>query len=149
MFFVILDRLFKNSDVRYKVIDKDIILTTSQTVEVSQALKKISGKVTDHLGEPVIGANVVEKGTTNGTITDVEGKFSLDININAVLVFSYIGYTRKEVSTDGRQSLSVQLEEDTESLDEVIVIGYGTTRASRLYRFCLFRQTGRLACSFS
>lgn len=54
--FVILDRLFKNSDVRYKVIDKDIILTTSQTVEVSQALKKISGKVTDHLGEPVIGA---------------------------------------------------------------------------------------------
>lgn len=126
--FVILDRLFKNSDVRYKVIDKDIILTTSQTVEVSQALKKISGKVTDHLGEPVIGANVVEKGTTNGTITDVEGKFSLDININAVLVFSYIGYTRKEVSTDGRQSLSVQLEEDTESLDEVIVIGYGTTR---------------------
>lgn len=126
--FAILERLFKNSDVRYKVIDKDIILTTAETEEISQSSKTIRGKVTDNSGVPIIGANVVEKGTTNGTITDVEGNFSLNVTPNSVLVFSYIGYNRKEIAAGEKQNLSVRLEEETESLDEVIVIGYGTTR---------------------
>jgi TonB-linked SusC/RagA family outer membrane protein len=92
--------------------------------------RTITGIVTDSNGEPVIGANVVEKGTSNGTITDVDGKFSLLVRERAVLTVSYIGYTQREISVGNQQKLSIQLTEDTQSLDEIVVVGYGTQKRS-------------------
>ena len=131
--FVILSRLFKESNVRYKVIDKDVILTTIDVVGADQVGKKVSGKVTDHLGDPVIGVNVVEKGTTNGTTTDVNGAYSLMLTSdNAVLQFSYIGYTTREIAVEGKSDVSVSLQEDSQALEEVVVVGYGTTKKVNL-----------------
>ncbi len=131
--FVILSRLFKESNVRYKVIDKDVILTTIDVVGADQIGKKVSGKVTDHLGDPVIGVNVVEKGTTNGTTTDVNGAYSLMLTSdNAVLQFSYIGYTTREIAVEGKSDVSVSLQEDSQALEEVVVVGYGTTKKVNL-----------------
>lgn len=90
--------------------------------------KQLSGTVIDPQGEPIIGANVIEKGTTNGVITDINGKFSLQVGNNAVLVISYIGYLQREISVGDRTSFSITLSEDVKALDEVIVIGYGVQR---------------------
>jgi hypothetical protein len=93
---------------------------------VSQQVAQFSGSVVDVNGEPLIGVNVLEKGTTNGTITDFDGKFTLNLSSpNAVLVFSYIGYVTQEISAKNQNELKVVLKEDAEKLDEVVVIGYG------------------------
>lgn len=93
----------------------------------------ISGTVLDQNGEPLIGVNVLVKGTNKGTSTDFNGEFSLeDVDENAVLVFSYIGYQTAEVSVGGKSSISVTLAEDLQTLDEVVVVGYGTTKKSDL-----------------
>ena len=107
-----------------------IVLTKNSLLSIKQQGKKVTGSVTDSSGEPVIGANVVVKGTTNGTITDVDGKFSLEIPDKAVLVISYIGYLTREVSVNGQSTVSAVLTEDTQALDEVVVVGYGTMRKS-------------------
>lgn len=91
-------------------------------------LKKITGIVTDSSGEPVIGANIVVKGSTSGTITDLNGKFTLDVPNAAVLQISFVGYMTKEVTVGSQNSLNISLEEDTQVLDEVVVVGYGTMR---------------------
>jgi len=88
---------------------------------------KVSGKVTDDTGEPLPGVNVVEKGTTNGTVTDISGNYSISIDQNGTLVFSFVGYLTKEVSVGGRGVVDVQMEPDVQQLSEVVVIGYGTT----------------------
>jgi TonB-linked SusC/RagA family outer membrane protein len=90
--------------------------------------RRISGTVVDETGEPVIGANVVEKGTTNGVITDVEGKFSLNVSENAVLQISYIGYVSQEIPVGNQTNLTIRLAEDTQALDEVVVVAYGTQK---------------------
>ena len=90
-----------------------------------QQYKRITGIIVDGGNQPVIGANVVEKGTTNGTITDIDGKFSLDINVGAILEISYIGYLTKEIEVGDKSNLSISLIEDTKTLDEVVVVGYG------------------------
>lgn len=102
--------------------------TSLQVNNVPQQNGKVSGTVKDNTGQPIIGVNIMEKGTTNGTISDTDGNFSLDVSPNATLVFSYIGYVSKEIPVSGKKTLSVLLEEDVEALDEVIVIGYGTTK---------------------
>lgn len=102
--------------------------TSSPVSNIPQQNGKVSGTVKDNTGQPIIGVNIMEKGTTNGTITDTNGNFSLNVPPNATLIFSYIGYVPKEVPVSGKKTLSVQLEEDVEALDEVIVIGYGTTK---------------------
>lgn len=102
--------------------------TSLQVNNVPQQNGKVSGTVKDNTGQPIIGVNIMEKGTTNGTISDTEGNFSLDVSPNASLIFSYIGYVSKEIPVSGKKTLSVLLEEDVEALDEVIVIGYGTTK---------------------
>ena len=90
--------------------------------------QKISGVVRDQSGEPLPGVNVVEKGTRNGTITDVDGKFELTLKDgNAILSFSYIGFTSIDVPVENKQNLRVKMREDVTQMDEVVVIGYGTT----------------------
>ena len=85
----------------------------------------------DALG-PIAGANVVEKGTTNGTITDMDGNFTLDVASNAILVVSYIGYQNLEVSVNGQKDFKISLKEDSQALEEVVVVGYGTQKKVNL-----------------
>ena len=89
------------------------------------AQNKVTGVVTDKSGMPLIGVNVVEKGTTNGNITDVDGKYSIDVQNGKTLVFSFIGFTPQEVKVTQRV-INVVMSEDTQTLDEVVVVGYGS-----------------------
>lgn len=98
-------------------------------VETVLQQKAISGKVVDSKGESIIGANIMEKGTTNGTITDFDGNFNLNVAANAVLQISYIGYKTQEIpASQLKAGAVITLKEDTEVMDEVVVIGYGTQR---------------------
>ena len=89
-------------------------------MSISQQAKKVTGTVTDAKGEPLLGVNVVVKGTTNGTITDLDGKYSLEVEPNSILVVSYIGYVSQQIPASG-EVVNVTLKEDTQNLDEVVV----------------------------
>jgi hypothetical protein len=139
----ILNCLFENEDVAYEITENNLILihpkeSTSDTAFKVTALpqqttKTVSGTITDGQGEPVIGANVVVKGTSNGVITDVDGKFTLSgIPENAILRISYIGYTDQEITIGNRTSVNIILKEDTQILEEVVVVGYGTQKRKDL-----------------
>lgn len=110
------------SSYNYRIEDNKIVLLGKV-----QQDGKITGVVSDAFG-PIAGANVVVKGTTNGTITDAGGKFSLEISPGAVLQVSYIGYLTKEIKITNQSILDIQLREDTQALDEVVVVGYGTQK---------------------
>ena len=100
----------------------------SPVASVNQQNKRITGVVVDSKGEPVIGANVVVKGTTNGNITDVDGKFTIEqVSENAILQISYIGYKSQDVPVKNKSHFNITLSEDSEALDEVVVVGYGST----------------------
>lgn len=90
--------------------------------------KKITGTVIDQNGEVIIGANIMEKGTTNGTITNMDGIFTLNVNPNATLLVSFIGYAKQEVKVGNQTTFQIRLKEDTELLDEVVVVGYGVQK---------------------
>lgn len=94
--------------------------------------KMINGKVVDMTGEPIIGVNVLEKGTTNGVITDLDGNFSLKVSSGATLRFTYVGYLTQEVIVKNQAALNVQLVEDTKTIEEVVVVGYGTQKKADL-----------------
>ncbi|WP_231960434.1 SusC/RagA family TonB-linked outer membrane protein [Petrimonas mucosa] len=134
----ILDELLSGTDLSYRVLDNQVVVyrdrekrevkgvnrsVTTQTAQ--QQKKQITGRVVDAQGIPVIGANILEKGTSNGTVTDMDGYFSLSVGDNVVLHISYIGYITQEVAVGNRTNINVQLEEDTQRLEEVIVLGYG------------------------
>ena len=102
------------------------------TQEVLQNSVKITGKVVDVQGEPVSGATVMEKGTTNGIITDVDGNFTLNVSPNRKLQVSYVGYQTQEITIGSNRTLRITLKEDSELLDEVVVVGYGTMKKSDL-----------------
>ena len=110
-----------------------IVLSSHKVKETSALLvdrqkKTITGVVTDEMGEPIIGANVIEKGTTNGIITDIDGKFTLEVAPGAVVQVSYIGYNTQEVKIGNQSALAIRLVEDTQALSEVVVVGYGVQR---------------------
>ena len=104
------------------------IVTAVQTVQ--QQKQSVSGTIKDPVGEPVIGASILEKGTTNGTITDFDGNFTLNVAPGATLVISYIGYKNQEMKVIPGKSLNIILQEDTETLEEVVVVGYGVQKKS-------------------
>ncbi|MCD7936531.1 MAG: TonB-dependent receptor [Tannerellaceae bacterium] len=129
----LLESLFKGTGVRYTVEGSYIILSVAaenSAGAVAQQGKLITGVVMDPIGEPIIGANVVEKGAaSNGTVTDMDGKFSLSLTqTNGTLLVSYIGYLSKEVPVGNGSYLTIQLLEDTQTLEEVVVVGYGVMR---------------------
>lgn len=129
----ILEILFGKTNVEYRIVDKQIALSNRRLVTDSvNQQKKINGSVIEQNGNPVIGANVVEKGTTNGTITDMNGHFVLSVNQGAVLTISYIGYITKEFQINDKSNIIISLEEDSELLDEVVVVGYGTMKRKDL-----------------
>ena len=104
-----------------------LILFSAISLSVSAQTITVKGNVKDTSGEPVIGASVVEKGnTTNGTVTDLDGNFSIKVDGKKTLVISYIGMKTQEVAVQGRKTINVQMVDDSKALDEVVVIGYGT-----------------------
>lgn len=131
----VLHKLFDGTDVDYKVNDRQIVLslkTLNTNSGIDQQVKKITGTVVDVTGTPVIGANVVVKGTTNGTITDVDGKFSLEVSVGDVLDVSYIGYLSYEAKVINSNQYTITLKEDTQKLDEVVIVSYGTQKKREL-----------------
>lgn len=135
----VLNQLFGNTDMNYKLVDKYIVInhkdktgTGNPGLQQATDRKSISGRITDAQGEAVIGANVVEAGTTNGTVTDIDGRFTLEISAGASLHVSYIGYVEQTVSTAGKDVIDVILREDTKALEEVVVVGYGVQKKANL-----------------
>ena len=113
----------------YTLNAEELNPTDAGSLTVTQQTKTVKGTIVDASGIPIIGANVLVKGTTNGTITDMDGNFVLQgISSDAVLQVSYIGYTSTEVAVGAKTELQITLTEDTEKLDEVVVVGYGTQK---------------------
>ena len=129
----VLNKVFEGTDIYYAMEGKNIMLMSkAKDGEAVQQANKVTGIVKDANGEPVIGANVMVKGQSIGTITDIDGRFVLDAPKDAVLQITYIGYVSQEVKVSGKKEINVVLKEDTETLDEVVVIGYGTAKKSDL-----------------
>ncbi|MDR1330597.1 MAG: TonB-dependent receptor [Tannerella sp.] len=127
----VMNQLAAQADIAYLIRDNNQIVLSSVAAVPQQSGRRITGRVIDVNDEPVIGANIMEKGTSNGTVTDVSGNFSLTVAENAVLQVSFIGFTTQEISvlsTGGGIPLTIRLLEDMQALDEVVVIGYGTVR---------------------
>lgn len=129
-------QILQGQGLAYEIKGRSIILRKDTSIPVipsEKKTKKITGTVLDAKGEPVIGANVLVKGTTNGTITDIDGKFVIqDVPENARLQVSYIGFNTKEVSLANKTDVSIRLQEDTQALDEVVVVGYGIQKKVNL-----------------
>lgn len=128
---VILDKILTGTGLSYHVLDKDIVISAKGTISngmVSQQPKTISGKVTDSSGASLPGVSVVVKGTTNGTITDTNGNYSLtNVPENGTLQFSFVGMKMEEVTVAGQSSINITLAENVIGIDEVVAIGYGST----------------------
>ena len=131
----VLDRLLATQGLAYTINEKHIVIYKTNEKASHPIItnnKKITGKVTDEKNEPIIGANVVVKGSTTGTITDMDGNFTLEVPDQATLLVSYIGYTPKEVAVKNQNNLSIMMIEDSKTIDEVVVIGYGSVKKSNL-----------------
>lgn len=129
----VLSTIFEGTDIIYAIEGENIMLMRKEKnlaggVDAVQQGHIVTGKIVDKNGDPVIGANVLVRGTTNGTISDMDGRFSLDVPQNAVLQVSYIGYLTQEVQVKDQDKLNILLREDTQSLEEVVVVGYGTQK---------------------
>lgn len=133
----ILDTILKETNLGYSVVERQVSLykspesripdaTVTIVEEIEQQKKRITGKVTDNEGVPIIGANIVEDGTTNGTITDIDGNFSFNVEDDAIIHITYIGYLGQDIPVKGNTVFNIILQEDFQMLDEVVAIGYGT-----------------------
>lgn len=127
----IMTALLQGTGCMYVVRDNHIVIS-KVPVTTQQNRKNVSGTITDQQGIPIIGANIVEKGTTNGTVTDIDGNFTLSVENDAMLFISYIGYLPQEILVRGRNIVDVILQEDTKALEEVVVVGYGTQKKVNL-----------------
>ncbi|CAM4241288.1 TonB-dependent receptor [Zobellia roscoffensis] len=137
----VLDLLFKNVDTSYELDDRKILLRKkerksrikNESLLIAPYQQTVSGIVTDADGIPLPGANIVEKGTSNGVTADFDGNFSIEVSDkNAILSISYIGYTTKDIVVEGTAPITVQLQPDAAKLEEVVVVGYGTQRKTDL-----------------
>lgn len=130
----VIKQILQDQDLSYEIQGKNIILKKKEVNQdkSSKTNQKITGTIFDTNGDPIIGANIIEKGTTNGTITDIDGKFELTVSSNAVLQITYIGFNSQDIVVNGKSNLTITLAEDTETLDEVVVVGYGTQKKVNL-----------------
>ncbi len=120
--------VLQNTQLGYKKMSENLVVITNNGQHVA-AFVPITGKITDDKGEPLAGVNIQEKGTTNGAVTGTDGSFTINVtNPNAVLVISYIGFESREISLDGRSSITTQLTAENKSMEEVVVVGYGTQK---------------------
>ena len=121
-------QILKGQNVSYEIQGKNIVIKKGTQQATSKKKRKVSGTVKDVNGEPIIGATIMEEGTTNGTITDFDGNFVLEVADGAELDISYIGYQTQKLQAKSGKALAVTLKEDLETLDEVVVVGYGTQK---------------------
>ena len=138
----LLNQLFAGTDVRYDIRDRQIVLTSEKRnkikpfiTEKKETLQQIviTGKVTDEDGNPLPGANIVVKGTTKGTTTNADGDYSIEVNdTDATLVFSFVGYRDKEVVIAGKKQINIVMEPDIIGLEQVVSIGYGSSKVKDL-----------------
>lgn len=125
----VLKKVLSAKGLSYKVSNKTIVIVKAAAKSVSkQQPKTITGVVVDEAGIPVIGANVVIKGTTNGTVSDIDGNFSLEVAPGELLVVSYIGYLPTDIKVSDANQLDILLKEDAQGLEEVVVVGYGSVK---------------------
>jgi len=129
---VVLDKMFSGTNVEHAVRDRYIILTTNEISGnniLAQVEKVISGTVTGEDGETIPGVNVIVKGTAIGAVSDLDGKYTIQVpDENSILIFSYLGYAPQEVEVGNRSVIDLVLTADIASLEEVVVVGYGTAR---------------------
>lgn len=126
----ILDAVLANTGNSYKLLDNNLIVIAPENVIKAQQIK-ITGKVVDANGNPLPGVNIIEKGTNNGTVTDADGKYTIAVtDVNAVLVFSFVGYLKEEIPVAGKNEINVTMIEDIQKLDEIVVVGYGVMKKS-------------------
>ena len=133
----ILNEVLSATGNTYFVSDRSIYILKEKTVPVveeviQQQKRQLTGRVIDNQGEPIIGANIIEKGTTNGSVTDGNGNFTLNVEDNAILQISYIGYLSQEIDTGGKTAFDITLLEDTQALNELVVVGYGIQKRINL-----------------
>ncbi|MDR2921458.1 MAG: TonB-dependent receptor [Tannerella sp.] len=130
----VMNLLFKDSDITYTIINKQIILSVKNSNNKSekQQGKTISGTVTDPTNMELPGVSIMVKGTTTGTITDINGHFSLEVPENTTLLFSYLGYLTQEIKVGSQSVINIVMKEDSKSLEEVVVVGYSTQRKADL-----------------
>lgn len=134
----ILTAIFKDEGVKYKILENDLILLTPEDTKFSEILntvqqKMVSGHVKDATGEPLPGVTVLVKGTTLGTVTNLDGNYSLNlVPENAVLVFSFVGMLTQEIEVGNQTTIDVVMLEEAKGIDEVVVVGYGTQKKSHL-----------------
>lgn len=130
----VLDKILSGTGINYELEGTHIILTTEaiKDLHAQQQAKTVTGTVTDVSGEPIIGANIRIKGTTTGTITDIDGNFCIEAEPQSVIEVSYIGYLTQETVINNQKSIRFLLKEDTKTLDEVVVIGYGVQKKADL-----------------
>lgn len=132
----VLNQIFQGQNVTYEVKEKSIVIRKSaaasgQAAAVSQQSIRVTGTVVDETGEPITGANIAEKGTTNGTITDIDGAFSLTVKAGAILKISYIGYAEQEIKASVNAPMQIVLQENTRQIDEVVVTALGIKRQEK------------------
>ncbi|MDD2952969.1 MAG: TonB-dependent receptor [Parabacteroides sp.] len=128
----VMDAIARQANVAYVLKSGHQIVLSSVKAIQQQDNKKVTGTITDPKGEPIIGANVVVKGSTNGTITDIDGHFSIEVTPNAILQVSYIGYVAQDILVGNKNNLVISIHEDTQKLDEVVVVGYGSQKKVNL-----------------
>jgi TonB-linked SusC/RagA family outer membrane protein len=131
----VMDQISRQGSFTYILrSNKQVVLSPEQEKQNQQEQKqrKISGVVKDEKGEPIIGANVVEKGTTNGIITDANGEFEISVPDKSILKISYLGYMTQNIQITNRNNINITLKEDTKALEEVIIVGYGIQKKSHL-----------------
>ncbi|MFR8355387.1 MAG: carboxypeptidase-like regulatory domain-containing protein [Parabacteroides sp.] len=125
-----MNKLLNGTGLFYEKREDNQIYLAAKNARGEEKIIKISGTILDNNNEPIIGANVSIKGTTTGTITDIDGNFSLDVSTGMTLLVSYIGYATKEVPVGNQSVYKIIMTEDTQNLDEVVVVGYGTMKKS-------------------
>ena len=130
----VLDAIAMKTGLKYTIKDRHIVLTnetSSPVIASTQQERKVTGTVSDAFG-PITGANIIQKGTTNGTTTDMDGNYSIEVPDGAILQISFIGYIQQDIAVKGKNVINVLLKEDTQALEEVVVVGYGTMKKKDL-----------------
>lgn len=150
----VLDALLSSTNLSYRILDKQVVVFKNQTKEmllletdISLSIQQIptkiiTGKITDEKGEPIIGANIIEIGTTNGTVTDIDGKYNLKVKTDAIIRISYVGYAEQEISTKGKTVINVSLKENAKNLEEVVVTALGIKREEKSLGYAVQNISG-------
>ena len=143
----VLDQLFKNSEIQYQIIDKTIVLTAKAAImgpnKMQQQERQVTGSVKDKEGEPLIGVTILVKGVNQAAVTNADGEYSIRVpEGNDILSFSYIGYASQEISINGRRTIDVVMDDDTQVLGEVVVTALGIKREQRAVGYATQKLAG-------